>query len=80
MEAVAPLANDFIRLGRSIRSFRDLKHPNLSIISDFIVRHGFGMILLTIAFKYPPSKGCFNSYLTQHNGTLDYNAVHYSTV
>ena len=36
MEAVAPLANDPIMLGRPIRSFRDLEHQNPSIISDSI--------------------------------------------
>ena len=72
--------NDVIMLWRVIRSFRYIKHQKVFIISDFIVRHGFGMILLTSAFNYPPSKGCFNSYLTQNNGILDYNAVHYCTV
>ena len=33
---VAPLKNDPILSGRSIRSFRHLEHKNLSIISDFI--------------------------------------------
>ena len=37
MEAVAPLANDPIMLGRPIQSFRDLEHQNLSIISDSLV-------------------------------------------
>ena len=36
MEAVAPLANDPIMMGRPIWSFRDLEHQNPLIISDFI--------------------------------------------
>ena len=35
MEVVAPLENDPILLGRSIRSFRHLELQNVSIISDF---------------------------------------------
>ena len=38
MEAVAPLENDPIMSGRSIRSFRHLEHQNPSIISDSIGR------------------------------------------
>ena len=38
MEAAAPLANDPIMAGRSIRSFRHLEHQNPSIISDSIGR------------------------------------------
>ena len=35
-EAVAPLANDPIMLGRSIWLFRHLKHKNLSFFSDYV--------------------------------------------
>ena len=35
-EALAPLANDSVMLGRSIRSFRHLKYQNPPIISDSI--------------------------------------------
>ena len=36
MEAVAPLANDPIMLGRSIRLFRHLKHQTMSTSDEFI--------------------------------------------
>ena len=38
MEAVTPLANDPIMLGRSIWSFKHLEHQNQSVISDSIGR------------------------------------------
>ena len=44
MEAVAPLANDPIMSGTSIRSFRHLKHQNLSTGDDFI--HSSGIFFL----------------------------------
>ena len=37
-EVLAPLANDFIMWGRSIKSFRHLEHQNPSIISKDIGR------------------------------------------
>ena len=37
---MAPLANDLIMLGTSIRSFRHLKHQNLSTGDDFIYSSG----------------------------------------
>ena len=45
MEAEAPLAKDPIMLGRSIHSFRDLEHQNLSIISDSIDSARCGQIM-----------------------------------
>ena len=41
---MAPLANDPIMSGTSIRSFRHLKHQNLSTGDDFI--HSSGIIFL----------------------------------
>ena len=43
-EVVAPLANDPIMSGTLIRSFRHLKHKNLSTGDDFI--HSIGIICL----------------------------------
>ena len=47
-EAVAPLANDPMMSGTLIRSFRHLKHQNLSTGDDFI--HSSGIILLVPFF------------------------------
>ena len=44
MEALVPLANNPIMLGRLLQSFRHLKHQNLSTGDDFI--HSNGIILL----------------------------------
>ena len=48
-EAVAPLANDWIRSGTSIRSFRHHKHQNLSTGDDFIQSSGIIFIVSIFA-------------------------------
>ena len=50
-EAVALLSNDHIMSERSIRSFRHLKHQNLSTSDDFIHRSGIFCLDLFSATK-----------------------------
>ena len=48
---MAPLANDPIMSGRSIRSFRHLKHKNLSTGDDFIYISGIIFLVPFLATK-----------------------------
>jgi len=50
-ELVAPLASDPIIRGRWIRSFRHLKHQNLSIGNDFISSSGKNVLVPFLATK-----------------------------
>ena len=46
-----PLANDLIMSGTSIRSFRHLKHPNLSTGDDFIYSSGIIFLVPFLATR-----------------------------
>ena len=46
-----PLANDHIMLGTLIRSFRHLKHQNLSIGDEFINTSGKKLLVSFLATK-----------------------------
>ena len=48
---MAPLANDLIMSGTSIRSFRHLKHPNLSTGDDFIYSSGIIFLVPFLATR-----------------------------
>ena len=48
---MAPLANDLILSGTSIRSFRHLKHQNLSTRDDFIYSSGIFFLVLFLATR-----------------------------
>ena len=50
-DAIAPLTNDPIMLGRSIQSFRQLKHQNPSTGDDFINCRGINFLVLILATK-----------------------------
>ena len=50
-EAVALLANDLIKLGTSIRLFRNLKHQNLFTGDDFIYSSGIILLVLFLATR-----------------------------
>ena len=48
---MAPLANDLIMSGTFIRSFRHLKHQNLSTGDDFIYSSGIICLVLVLATR-----------------------------
>ena len=51
LEALAPLANNPAMSGRSIRSFRHLKHQNLYTGDEFILSSGTNFLVPLLATK-----------------------------